>query len=615
MVAGLRWLDRLRRDERGQAMPLAAVGIFAMVLGVLATLNLGQAVHEKIRLQNTADSAAYSLAAMEARTFNYIAFLNRVQIAHYNTAMVVQSYMTWVGFHVAVFGQTVDILSTLRNAVEMGSRVTLICNYGGPRCYYSMLNGFINPIASAYEQIRDLLLQINTQLDKIGHWIVEAMSIFNRAAVWQTQMARAVLLNGHLLSGMVSYVHNMDPDVSYTSGAGVAVNFLLNSALNSIEYYQTFDNASGVNPFAFSVIQDYTRRARAPGGKYADPTQLDEPAKDAYRIMTELCHGTRTPQFVSNRGSPNASFNQTLPLAAMWMPTVQGQKQGQTKFTTDGEMNGAEIRAIGSEGNYEVGTYLSSDDFAQQVTGSAFAVLSSAFATVTWTGNNKLGDAIAAYDTDGAHYRYKGPSSTTNNRISTDGRNVTVVGNGMISPVMQTANYDSTENHAPWPGFAPFFKFKPSSDRTRDFNQPSTWMFLNKHHRDFQTDSGSHAQDTRAPWYSNFSWQNGADVARLNTAVGGSGNSYLFQGINVISRGMAYYHRPGHWKEHPNFFNPYWRARLAPVGQKLQAFWDRYVTQNISTSSDSQVIQSMVAVLRGAQMDLMTSAITSIITH
>ena len=52
--------------------------------------------------------------------------------------------MTWVGFHVAVFGQTVDILSTLRNAVEMGSRVTLICNYGGPRCYYSMLNGFIN---------------------------------------------------------------------------------------------------------------------------------------------------------------------------------------------------------------------------------------------------------------------------------------------------------------------------------------------------------------------------------------------------------------------------------------------------------------------------------------
>ncbi|MFH1130566.1 MAG: pilus assembly protein TadG-related protein [Pseudomonadota bacterium] len=68
-------------------LPLAAIGIFAMCLGALATMNLGQAVYQKIKMQNTTDSAAYSLAAMEARTFNYIAFLNRTQIAHYNAAM------------------------------------------------------------------------------------------------------------------------------------------------------------------------------------------------------------------------------------------------------------------------------------------------------------------------------------------------------------------------------------------------------------------------------------------------------------------------------------------------------------------------------------------------
>jgi hypothetical protein len=41
----------------------------------------------------------------------------------------------------------------------------------------------------------------------------------------------------------------------------------------------------------------------------------------------------------------------------------------------------------------------------------------------------------------------------------------------------------------------------------------------------------------------------------------------LVEGLNVISRGQTYYHRPGNWAEQPNFFNPYWRPRLASVYQ------------------------------------------------
>jgi len=33
----------------------------------------------------------------------------------------------------------------------------------------------------------------------------------------------------------------------------------------------------------------------------------------------------------------------------------------------------------------------------------------------------------------------------------------------------------------------------------------------------------------------------------------------------AVSRALAYYHRPGNWQEPPNFFNPFWRAKLAPV--------------------------------------------------
>jgi hypothetical protein len=36
------------------------------------------------------------------------------------------------------------------------------------------------------------------------------------------------------------------------------------------------------------------------------------------------------------------------------------------------------------------------------------------------------------------------------------------------------------------------------------------------------------------------------------------------EGMNVLARAQVYYHRPGAWHEPPNFFNPYWGARLAP---------------------------------------------------
>ena len=590
MLAALLKLLPRKRDERGQALPMAAVGIFAMCLGVLATLNLGQAVHQKIKLQNTADSAAYTLAAMEARTFNYIAFLNRAQIAHYNTAMVVQSYMTWVGFQVALYGTAVDLLTDLKQAVDTGAN--LGCPYAG--CPYIPLRVIVTAMAKFAQAFRKIAVTLRDIGDRIGHQIVEAMTIFNSATIWQSQFARAVLLNGHILTGMQSYITKMDPDLSFTSGKSRFMNMIVNGALNSIEYYSVWDKASGLNPYVFAL--PFHIKRVLPSGEYTK--RSDAASQDAYKLMAELCHGSRTPQFVSNRRG-------TFPPGGMAiLANVMGSKMGQTKFTKSGTMSGAEIKAIGNEGNYPVGKYLSSDDFAQQATGFATIGL----ANVAWTGNNKLGDAIAAYESKGKHYRYKG--GKTSGMLSPDGRGV------IAFPLIKGGPTKTmeTKDHAPWPGFAPFFKFKPNAERTSDYGQPSTWIFLNKHHKDFQSYWGSH-QDGKAPWFSKFSWKQGNKEVRLDTTIGGKRNSYFFEGLNVISRGMAYYHRPDNWVEHPNFFNPFWRARLAPVGQKLQNFWDKFVTSKMTTSSDSAIIKGFVNVLRNAQMDLFTAVITSVITH
>ena len=42
-------------------------------------------------------------------------------------------------------------------------------------------------------------------------------------------------------------------------------------------------------------------------------------------------------------------------------------------------------------------------------------------------------------------------------------------------------------------------------------------------------------------------------------------------GMMALSVGRAVYHKPGNWKEEPNFFNPVWNARIAPAATHWEA--------------------------------------------
>ena len=51
----------IRRGQRGQIMILGALGILLVALMMLLTLNVGQSVFEKIRIQQLSDASAFSL--------------------------------------------------------------------------------------------------------------------------------------------------------------------------------------------------------------------------------------------------------------------------------------------------------------------------------------------------------------------------------------------------------------------------------------------------------------------------------------------------------------------------------------------------------------------------
>ncbi len=97
----------------GQALVLAALMMLVITLAVLTTVNLGHTVHERVRLQNTADAAAYSMAAMEARAFNFYAFVNRAHVTHYVSAMVWQSLLSFTYFTEAFLVDLYGVMKTL----------------------------------------------------------------------------------------------------------------------------------------------------------------------------------------------------------------------------------------------------------------------------------------------------------------------------------------------------------------------------------------------------------------------------------------------------------------------------------------------------------------------
>jgi len=118
----------------------------------------------------------------------------------------------------------------------------------------------------------------------------------------------------------------------------------------------------------------------------------------------------------------------------------------------------------------------------------------------------------------------------------------------------------SDNNHLKFNGITNFITFNPHDNPDTYFGQPITFCFLNKPPERFKMKPVWRKSRIMGDTYS----------AEINTDLGDKGvlTSGLLRGINAMSLAQVYYHRPYTWKEQPNLFNPYWRARLIAFGER-----------------------------------------------
>jgi hypothetical protein len=81
---------------RGQALVPALLFLLVGGIGLYVAFGSFQMTGAKIKLQNTADAAAYSAAVLQARDYNFAAYTNRAMVANQVTAAQVIALKSWI---------------------------------------------------------------------------------------------------------------------------------------------------------------------------------------------------------------------------------------------------------------------------------------------------------------------------------------------------------------------------------------------------------------------------------------------------------------------------------------------------------------------------------------
>ncbi|WP_257462440.1 pilus assembly protein TadG-related protein [Archangium lipolyticum] len=643
-----RALRRSLERQEGQALVLACVLMLILSIALITTVNIGHGVHERIRLQNTADAAAYSTAAMEARAFNFYAFTNRTQVSHYVSAMLWQSLDSFIFFVQAFLTDVFGLMRTIGPCFPKDSRSgvwKLICAVLDKLPYIGIIMKALDTI---YTILRGMLLLMKGVLEPIdeiiGTVVVPGHRTLNSV---MAGAATAVMIStsSYVFGTSNAIIKENDPNVDSLIPQTVAG--LINQCLYNRTHYKEANGTplSPVNPF-----------------DPLDPTKRDETDKvaRAKRVMAGITNATRFPCDSKTGICPETMVTDrrlgSLMPIPNWLKPLESvlndfPKWGQTRFLTyrlgfggmeatkgDASKRRNKIREANDLPNLPMGMLgqgdvLGADDpYYIKLPGPSqidigIANINNPFRCPktpdsddgrTWRDcwgdpreekNDTLKTSIWAMSrTDlrenGIHWRVVFPGQAR----TQDDRNVglyesrpclaKVLGKCVfddMSIFVANVRIDPDDDNHPWEGLAPFPHFEPGdyakdcvggagddasttamAERKDDFNQPSTWVMLNKdtqqlHNKKPDATGATYSGPGRLNSSGKLKFSFGQspttlelDNDRKKISVAGWD---LVTGMNVISRGQTYYHRPGNWTEQPNFFNPYWRPRLAAVWQ------------------------------------------------
>jgi hypothetical protein len=495
----------IRDDESGQALVLGAVALIVLALAVMTSAQIGRAVHTRIAVQNAADGGAYSLAVAVARSFNFMAWTNRVMIAHYVAMMALASIASTATVLQAAIAIAADVLQTAAG-LSCAAGVVLI---GVEQAARALRQRALGPLDAFLERVDRLTSAKILELARLNlsqvHEAQRAMKARITSAL--DAFARAEGLWAPLVEESVGAANEANP-------TGRAYQLAM-AHLNRTQFLGAFD-------------ADGSERIPIGGTWYGG--RRPDGVKAAERLMAELANGTR-----AGRGKSTSETRRELDRSR-----VLGVAGGKPSFSHAGstrlvdpmdERQFTERDSVGRNArNHVFMSYWKHTLFSR---GSALVAAEHLhFADADGRADPIVGIQAAARATDSFHCRYAGFEE---------------VGQPQCPSLARTRpmRCDREGFRHRWLGITPYVSFEPSEDSARLFNQPDLIALVNV---------APERARIPASFLRSRVKQEGAAVDSASGA-----------GFNGWARAQVYYHRPGFWAEPPNFFNPFWRAKLAPL--------------------------------------------------
>ena len=519
-------LHRLRKDEEGQTLVLAAIFGLILALCVLGTVNVGRAVYDKMQLQTAADSAAYSQAAVGARVMNFTAYTNRAMVVHYASIMAMSAYLTYFHF----------LWGMARGAFKLASYIP-----------------YIGPIFKAIEQVLTVLLQV---LDVVVFALTPVIAAANvvlyglQEGAWYSFAKR--------LATLPPEAHSGDTGRRPYQTLGFGWNALMTAAnqaswaqvrgsslmpKNSLDTFKILYNAKDDNvQLARMHMVEIANSARQPWVAYGDKAnQLSlvpgarhwwwGTQKVGFGVVSRTEMGSPTPAGILGsitRGSGQVWSANRLEFALKlhFIVSIDLKLKVFTTVTMDQFYTGPGGLAPRKDW-YNLGYSTDAKGFVSRILGKLLNFLSLGALPAAGAIMKKEGDALFK-KSDSFKHRFF-----------------------WISPYVSFSPRGSAKA-----GVGPLGK-------PGNFNQPDFVVGLNKPATDYNNELGASRIFGRK-FVSRIGGKQGQGSTdfRMSTA---KTLPTLPPGMNTFAAAQVYYHRPGDWKEMPNLFNPLWGARLMPV--------------------------------------------------
>lgn len=510
-------LQKLKAREEGQALVLAAIFGLVLMLCVLGTVNLGRAVYDKVQLQAAADSAAYSDAALEARVLNLTAYTNRAMVVHYASAMAMTSYLTWIHFQWFAVKPLLAVLKMIP---------------------------IVNSVAAAVDQI------LQTVIDVLDHAVAALIPALcaNNIFLWSVQEGAWWSVWARLGKSISPQAHSGD-----------------SAAHPYVPIWPDLIPLANQSVFSMTRGHATVPQATVETAKILLNDRREE-VQEARLHMLEIANSARTPWVAYGDWHDHPTIS---PAARHFF------------FGID---NFAGTLGIGNVSRTELGSFPpgggalgSQQTFGQIWSGQRFQGIGKAL------GLKRRLNVIGLVAVDDLLGNPSVPRREQYYVLWRPPRLIEKFIPGLGGALDKVANNSKTMLPRGRRLFAlsPYVYFVPRASGTHggaglsvplgNFAQPDVLVGLATEGRDYNAEQGAAKIYGRR-----FSWNGKGAVDFGYTTkdwpkLPGLPLQLLHRGLNAFAAAQVYYHRPGEWREQPNFFNPLWGARLMPVAESNAA--------------------------------------------